>query len=156
MTINVNIDLGYEWDVKASAKEVFDVLSNVPVSASFFPKVDQLVDLGADTYRWEMAKIGIAQINLQTIYASKYVANRSKGTIVWTPVKGEGNALVSGSWKITDNKKSTNLVLKINGDLAIPLPALMKMVVAPVVEAEFEKMVEQYIANLTTHFGGEA
>jgi carbon monoxide dehydrogenase subunit G len=156
MTINVNIDLGYELDVKASAKEVFDVLSNVPVSASFFPKVDQLVDLGADTYRWEMAKIGIAQINLQTIYASKYVANRSKGTIVWTPVKGEGNALVSGSWKITDNKKSTNLVLQIKGDLAIPLPALMKMVVAPVVEAEFEKMVEQYIANLTTHFGGEA
>jgi carbon monoxide dehydrogenase subunit G len=156
MTINVNIDLGYELDVKASAKEVFDVLSNVPVSASFFPKVDQLVDLGADTYRWEMAKIGIAQINLQTIYASKYVANRSKGTIVWTPVKGEGNALVSGSWKITDNKKSTNLVLQIKGDLAIPLPALMKMVVAPVVEAEFEKMVEQYIANLTKHFGGEA
>lgn len=156
MTINVNIDLGYEFDVKASAKDVFDVLSNVPVSASFFPKVDQLVDLGDGAYRWEMAKIGIAQINLQTIYASKYVSNRSKGTIVWTPVKGEGNALVSGNWKITDRKKFTNIVLQINGDLSIPLPGLMKMVVVPVVEAEFEKMVEQYIANLTTHFGGEA
>ena len=156
MTINVNIDLGYEFDVKASAKDVFDVLSNVPVSASFFPKVDQLVDLGDGAYRWEMAKIGIAQINLQTIYASKYVSNKTKGTVVWTPVKGEGNALVSGNWKITDKKKSTNLVLQINGDLSIPLPGLMKMVVAPVVEAEFEKMVEQYIANLTKHFGGEA
>lgn len=156
MTINVNIDLGYEFDVKASAKDVFDVLSNVPVSASFFPKVDQLVDLGDGAYRWEMAKIGIAQINLQTIYASKYVSNRSKGTIAWTPVKGEGNALVSGNWKITDRKKFTNIVLQINGDLSIPLPGLMKMVVVPVVEAEFEKMVEQYIANLTTHFGGEA
>lgn len=156
MTINVNIDLGYEFDVKASAKEVFDVLSNVPVSAGFFPKVDQLVDLGDGAYRWEMAKIGIAQINLQTIYASKYVSNKTKGTVVWTPIKGEGNALVSGNWKITDKKKSTNVVLQINGDLSIPLPGLMKMVVAPVVEAEFEKMVEQYIANLTTHFGGEA
>lgn len=156
MTINVNIDLGYEFDVKASAKDVFDVLSNVPVSASFFPKVDQLVDLGDGAYRWEMAKIGIAQINLQTVYASKYVSNKAKGTIVWTPVKGEGNALVSGNWKITDKKKSTNLVLQISGDLSIPLPGLMKMVVAPVVEAEFEKLVEQYIANLTKHFGGEA
>jgi carbon monoxide dehydrogenase subunit G len=155
MTINVSIDLGYEFDVKASAKDVFDVLSNVPVSASFFPKVDQLVDLGDGAYRWEMAKIGIAQINLQTIYASKYVSNKTKGTVVWTPVKGEGNALVSGNWKITDKKKSTNIVLQINGDLSIPLPGLMKMVVAPVVEAEFEKMVEQYIANLTKHFGGE-
>ena len=155
MTINVNIDLGYEFEVNASAKDVFDVLSDVPTSVSFFPKVDKLVDLGEGAYRWEMAKIGITQINLQTIYASKYVADRAKGTVVWTPVQGEGNALVSGSWKITDKKASTLIVLQITGDLTLPLPGLMKMVVAPVVEAEFEKMIEQYIANLTQRFGGE-
>jgi carbon monoxide dehydrogenase subunit G len=155
MTISVNIDLGYEFEVKASATDVFDVLSDVPTSASFFPKVDKLVDLGGGAYRWEMAKIGIAQINLQTIYASKYVANKAKGTVVWTPIKGEGNALVSGSWKISDRKKSTHIVLQITGDLTIPLPGLMKMVIAPVVEAEFEKMIEQYITNLSKRFGGE-
>ena len=46
MTVNVTIDLGYEFDVKASAKDVFAVLSDVPTSASHFPKVHQLVDLG--------------------------------------------------------------------------------------------------------------
>lgn len=156
MTINVTIDLGYEFEVKAGADEVFDVLADVPTSASHFPKVDKLVDLGDGVYRWEMAKIGLAQINLQTVYASKYVSNRAKGSVVWTPVKGEGNALVSGSWKITGKKKSTQLVLQINGELTLPLPGLMKMVVAPVVEAEFEKMIEQYIDNLTKRFGGEA
>jgi hypothetical protein len=63
---------------------------------------------------------------------------------------------VSGSWKITDNKKSTKLVLTIEGAVTLPLPGLMKMVVTPVVEAEFEKMTEQYIDNLTKRFGGEA
>ena len=155
MTVNVTIDLGYEFAVKAPASEVFGVLSDVPTSASHFPKVHKLVDLGGGAYRWEMEKIGLAQINLQTIYASKYVSNKSKGSVVWTPVKGEGNALVSGSWMITDKKKSTLLVLQIEGELTLPLPGLMKMVVAPVVEAEFEKMVEQYIANLTKRFGGE-
>lgn len=155
MTVNVTIDLGYEFDVKASAKDVFAVLSDVPVSASHFPKVHQLVDLGDGVYRWEMEKVGTAQVNIQTIYASKYVSNKAKGTVVWTPIKGEGNALVSGSWKITDKKKSTHIVLTINGDLSIPLPGLMKMVVAPVVEGEFEKMVEKYIDNLTKRFGGE-
>ena len=155
MTINVNIDLGYEFEVKASASEVFDVLSDVPTSASFFPKVDKLLDLGNGAYRWEMAKIGIASINLQTIYASKYVSDKAKGSVVWTPVKGEGNALVSGHWKITDKKKSTLVTLQIKGDLTLPLPGLMKMVVAPVVELEFEKMIEQYIDNLTKRFGGE-
>lgn len=155
MAVTVNVELGYEFDVKASAKEVFDVLSDVPTSASFYPKVDKLVDLGDGAYRWEMEKIGVASVNLQTIYASRYVANKAKGTVVWTPVKGEGNALVSGSWKITDNKKSTKLVLTIEGAVTLPLPGLMKMVVTPVVEAEFEKMTEQYIDNLTKRFGGE-
>lgn len=155
MTITVNIDLGYEFAVKAPASEVFAVLSDVPVSASHFPKVDKLVDLGANTYRWEMEKIGVAQIKLQTIYACKYVSNKAKGTVVWTPIQGDGNALVSGNWKITDKKKSTHIALAIQGELTIPLPGLMKMVVGPVVESEFEKMVEQYIDNLTKHFGGE-
>ena len=156
MAFSVSIDLGYEFAVNADFSTVFEVLSDVPKSASFFPKVDQLVDLGQNTYRWEMAKIGLAQINLQTIYASKYTSNKAKGSVIWTPVEGEGNALVSGSWKIVDKKKSTHLTLNITGDLTLPLPGLMKMVVGPVVESEFEKMIEQYIDNLTQHFGGEA
>lgn len=156
MAIKVLIDMGYEFAVKADFATVFDTLSDVPKSAGFFPKVDQLVDLGDNTYRWEMAKIGMAQVNLQTIYASKYTSNKAKGSVVWTPVEGEGNALVSGSWKITDKKKSTHLMLKLQGELTLPLPGLMKMVVGPVVEAEFEKLVEQYIDHLTEHFGGKA
>jgi hypothetical protein len=84
------------------------------------------------------------------------VSDRAKGTVVWTPVAGEGNALVSGDWKITDKKKSTKVVLSIEGALTIPLPALMKIVVTPMVEAEFEKLTEQYIDNLVKRFGGEA
>jgi carbon monoxide dehydrogenase subunit G len=156
MAITVSIDLGYEFEVKAKFADVFAVLSDVPTSASHFPKVDKLVDLGNGAYRWEMEKIGIASINLQTIYASKYVANKAKGSVVWTPVKGEGNALVSGSWTLKDNKNSTHITLQVQGEITIPLPGLMKMVVAPVVEAEFEKMTEQYIDNLTKRFGGEA
>ncbi len=155
MALNVTIDLGYEFEVKAPAQQVFDVLSDVPNSASFFPNVDQLVDLGDNAYRWEMGKIGIGQVNLQTIYASRYTANRAQGSVVWTPIQSEGNALVSGHWKIVEKKKSTLITLQINGDLTLPLPGLMKIVVAPMVESEFEKAVEQYIENLTQAFGGE-
>ena len=155
MAITVDIDLGYEFTVKAAFKDVFDVLSDVPTSASFFPKVDALTDLGAGAYRWEMEKVGTAQVNIQTVYASKYVSNRSKGTVVWTPVKGEGNALVGGSWTVKEQKKGTDLQLKINGTVDVPLPGLMKMVVTPVVRGEFEKLVEKYIDNLIAKFGGE-
>lgn len=155
MAITVKLDLGYEFAVKADYHTVFELLSDVPQSASHFPKLDKLVDLGDNVYRWEMAKIGVAKFVLQTIYASKYVSNQAKGTVVWTPVAGEGNALVSGSWKIVDKKTSTHLTLKIQGEVMMPLPSLVKMVVVPAVQAEFEKLVEQYIANLTKKFGGE-
>lgn len=155
MAITVNLDLGYEFAVKAPYDTVFALLSDVPQSASHFPKLDKLVDLGDGVYRWEMAKIGVAKFVLQTIYASKYVANPAKGTVIWTPVAGEGNALVSGSWKVVDKKKSTHLTLHIQGEVMMPLPGMVKMIVVPAVQAEFEKLVEQYIANLTQPFGGE-
>lgn len=155
MAITVNLDLGYEFAVKAPYDTVFALLSDVPQSASHFPKLDKLVDLGDGVYRWEMAKIGVAKFVLQTIYASKYVANPAKGTVIWTPVAGEGNALVSGNWKVVDKKKSTHLTLHIQGEVMMPLPGMVKMIVVPAVQAEFEKLVEQYIANLTKKFGGE-
>ena len=155
MTVSVDIDLGYEFAVKAPFKAVFDVLSDVPTSVSHFPKVDKLVDLGDGAYRWEMAKVGTAQVNIQTVYASKYVSNRAKGSVVWTPVPGVGNALVGGSWKIVDRKKSTALEFKVSGTVNVALPGLMTVVVVPVVQGEFEKLVEKYIDNLIKRFGGE-
>jgi hypothetical protein len=95
-------------------------------------------------------------VNIQTVYASKYVSDRKKGTVVWTPVPGVGNALVGGSWKISDQKKSTALQFKVSGTVNVALPGLMKMVVVPVVQGEFEKLVEKYIDNLIKRFGGEA
>ena len=155
MTVTVVIDLGYEFTVKASVKDVFDLVSDVPTSASHFPKVDKLTDVGGGVYRWEMAKVGTAQVNIQTVYASKYVSDRKKGTVTWTPVKGEGNALVSGSWKLSQGKKGTDIEFKVNGTVDVPLPGLMKVIVAPVVSGEFEKLVEKYIDNLIKKFGGE-
>jgi carbon monoxide dehydrogenase subunit G len=155
MAITVDIDLGYEFTVKASIKDVFDLVSDVPKSASHFPKVDKLTDLGQGVYRWAMQKVGTQQVNIQTVYASKYVADRKKGTVVWTPVKGEGNALVSGSWKLAETKKGTAVEFKVFGTVDVALPGLMKMVVVPIVAGEFEKLVEKYIDNLIQKFGGE-
>jgi carbon monoxide dehydrogenase subunit G len=155
MAITVPFDLAYEFDVNAPAAEVFSVLADVPTSAGFFPKVSALVDLGGGVYRWELEKVGTAAVNIQTIYAAKYVANQKKGLVVWTPVPGVGNAQISGSWTVTDKKKFSQIVLKLEGEIHLPLPGLMTRVVAPLVTSENEKLVEQYIANLIQRFGGE-
>ena len=62
---------------------------------------------------------------------------------------------MSGSWAITDRKNFTHLVLTSRGELLVPLPALIKGIVAPIVVAENERLVKQYIANLSQRFGGK-
>lgn len=156
MSLTIELNLAYEFDVKAKAKDAFALLSDVPRSASHYPKVAQLVDLGKGTFRWEMEPVGSGPVHVQTVYASKYVSNKSKGSIVWTPVEGEGNALVGGNWTITDHKTFTRLVLEVNAEVHLPLPALMKAVATPIVESEFEHMTERYIDNITEALGGEA
>ena len=156
MSMSVPIELGYAFEVRAKFDQVFALLSDVPRSVSHFPKVDRLTDLGDGVYKWEMHKVGTAQVNLQTVYASRYVSDKAAGTVTWTPVQGVGNARVGGSWKITDKQgQSTHCVLRTQGTVDVPLPALMKPVVGPVVEGEFERLVEKYIANLIKEFGGE-
>jgi len=155
MAVTVKIDLGYEFAVKAKYDDVFAVMADVPTSASHFPRVDQLTDMGDGVYKWEMQKVGIRDIGIQTVYASKYETDKTKGTVAWTPVQGVGNALMSGHCKVTGDKESTRIALNIEGDVNVPFPALMKIVVQPLVEIEFDRLVGKYIANLIEEFGGE-
>ena len=57
MTVSVQIDLGYEFEVKAKFDTVFNVLSDVPKSASHFPKLDKLTDLGDGAYKLSLIHI---------------------------------------------------------------------------------------------------
>ena len=156
MAVIITCEMTVEFNVKAPYKKVFDTLSDVPGSAVHYPKVDKLIDEGDGVFRWEMEKIGIGSFYLQTIYASKYISNPATGIITWTPVKGVGNSLVSGDWKIKDNKKHTTIGMDVRGEFTVPAPGLMKMVITPLVKSEFDKMTNVYLANLTKFFGGAA
>lgn len=155
MSVTVPVELHYEFDVKASVDEVFDVLADVPVSASHFPKVDKLIDLGDNVYRWELQRVGTAQVHIQTVYASKYVADRRRRTVRWTRLAGVGNAQIAGSWTLTPRKAWTHIAFEMHGEVTVALPALMQFIVAPVVAAENRGLVETYIHNLTRRFGGK-
>ena len=153
MSINISIEIQREFAIEADFDSVFDLLADVPASVAHFPKVHDLVDLGDNAYRWEMEKVGVDRYSIQVVYASKYVPNKEKGIIDWTPVKGEGNSLVSGRWEISpDGDNRTKLAFRTEGELTLPLPKIMKMAVSPVVKHEFNGLVDTYIENLQNAF----
>jgi len=154
MAFKVNVDINKEFDVPADFDKVFDLLASVPDSVGHFPKVDQLVDMGDNCFRWEMEKLGIQKYYIQTVYACKYESDKESGSVVWKPVKDVGNAEIEGSWKITKQGDKTHAALTTKGVLTLPFPALAKMVIAPFATREFEGMVNQYIENLKKTFNG--
>lgn len=153
MAFTVSIELNREIELAAPWDEVFALLSDVPRSVSHFPKVDRLVDLGDNRYRWEMEKIGVDKYSIQTAYACKYDADSTAGKVTWVPVPGEGNGVVSGSWTLTSvNENTTRAKFQTSAALTLPLPGLLKLAISPVIKHEFNGLVDTYMNNLKKVF----
>ncbi|MDX1587884.1 MAG: SRPBCC family protein [Oleiphilaceae bacterium] len=153
MAITINIDIKRDFEVGGDSDAIFDLLADVPASTAYFPKLKKLVDLGDNCYRWEMEEVGIDKYSIQSIYACCYQSDKSRGEIRWTPVKGEGNGLVKGCWKITDAGNGRSKVsFNTEAELTLPFPRLVKMAISPVVKHEFNGLVDTYIRNLQKAF----
>jgi len=148
MAVKVNIDIDREFSVNADIDTTFALLANVPESASHFPKVDELIDLGDNTFRWEMEKVGVGDHAIQSIYACQYIADEGSKVIKWVPIKGEGNGVVKGSWTLKENDSGTTCHFKTAAELTLPLPGLLKLAISPVVKHEFTGLVDDYVDNL--------
>lgn len=148
MSFRVTLEIAREFEVKAPPEATFALLADVPESVSHFPKVEQLVDLGSNTYRWEMAKLGVGSYYIQTVYACAYSDNPDERWVKWEPVEGEGNAEIEGYWNLAAIDGGTHVEFFTRGILGLPLPALAKFVVSPVVVAEFNQLIDGYIENL--------
>jgi hypothetical protein len=153
MAFSVVINLQREFESLCTPEKVFELLADVPRSASHFPKVDQLIDLGNNAFRWEMEKIGIGSYTLQqTIYACRYTADPATMHVAWMPVPGVGNAVVQGEWTITPKESGTIVSLKTKGDLTVDFPSFLEFIISPLVVMEFTGMIERYLTNLQQSF----
>ena len=154
MALKVDIDISRKFTLASDIDSVFDFLSNVPESASHFPKVAALTEIATDTYKWEMEKVNLGTHSAQTAYACLYTSNKAEGTVAWTPIKGEGNAIVSGSWTLTQGLDDghTDVAFSTKAQLTLPLPGLLKLAIGPVVKIEFSGMIDTYIKNIEGHF----
>ncbi len=148
MTIKVAVDVTRKFTASADINTVFSLLSDIPASVAHFPNVQELVDLGDNTYRWEMEEVSSGGYSVKTLYACQYNADDEEKTIVWTPIKGEGNGVVSGKWQLTEVDSGTEIVFTTKAELTLPFPRLLKMVASPIIKSEFTEMVETYLSNL--------
>jgi carbon monoxide dehydrogenase subunit G len=149
MSFTVSISVSRHFDTPALPDKVFELLADVPRSASHFPDVERLDDLGGNSFRWTMDKIGIGEYILQqTIYACNYLSDPEKMKVDWTPVEGVGNAVVGGSWSLFPAAAGTRLQLETKGRLQVDLPGFLQFLLSPLIEMAFAQKIDRYISNL--------
>ncbi|MEI6846779.1 MAG: SRPBCC family protein [Chlorobiaceae bacterium] len=150
MPFTVSINVEREFETAATPAKVFGLLSDVPKSASFFPDVERLDNLGNTAYQWTMEKIGIGSYTLQqTLYACRYTSDAANLSVLWTPVEGkEYNALVDGAWAIKGKDDCSVITLKTRGKLTVDLPGFLQLLLSPLIELAFTQKIDHYITNI--------
>lgn len=153
MSFTVTIHVSKQFETSASPEQVFELLADVPRSASHFPDVEKLEPLGGNMYRWITERIAIGDHTLQqTIYACIYRSDKASMSVDWTPVEGEGNARVEGGWRIEPAGSGTKVQLHTKGSLEVDLPGFLQFLLAPLIELAFTQKIDRYIANLQAAF----
>jgi carbon monoxide dehydrogenase subunit G len=154
MSFTVTITVSKEFETPASPDKVFALLADVPESASHFPDVEKLEDMGGNTFHWTMEKIGIGDHTLQqTIYACTYRSNDATRTVDWVPVDGVGNARVEGGWRLSPSSAGTKVLLKTKGALLVDFPGFLQFLLSPLIEMAFAQKIDQYVSNLRGSLG---
>lgn len=146
-----SVDVSIQHTMKTNAKfeTVWALLADTPATLAYYPKLDQLVDLGDNCWRWELQAVGIKGISHQLIYSVRYGFDPDAGVISWMPLDApDDNARVQGEFKITKQGQAIEIILSTDACLKVPAPQLLAGAIKPLVEREFKQQIRDFTANV--------
>lgn len=153
--MDVSATADHTFEVSADPDTAFALVSDVPDSVSHFPELEGFVADGADTWRWELAKLGHGPLTLQTVYTCHYVCDAAARTVTWTAVSAaQDNARVEGTWTLTPTRNGTRLRLVNTLTVTVPVPRLMRKPAEKLVSRENERLISAYVGNIQTTLNG--
>lgn len=156
MTVKVKAAIRRTQPLNADANAVFPLLS--PAEAGrFFPRVQQITDLGNGAYHWLLKPMGTQKYQHQVEYASVWEVDDAQHRVLWRPVPDQGNARISGAWQIEPGRHGgIKLSLEIRAELKLDLPRWMQLVAEPIVQTEFQKLLNTYFDNVVAFSKSDA
>ena len=144
----LEVDIEHAFIVPAERSATWDFLIDTPKTVGHYPKLDNLVELGDDCWRWELKELGGKGFSHQIVYAVKYHFDEENGSIVWEPIADEGNSIIHGSFQIEEHSDGTHIILATSGTLDVPVPKLLKSFASPYVKGEFSQQIHSFADNL--------
>ncbi len=157
MPLTIAMTISRSLHTKAAGKQAFGLLADIPLTASLFPRIATISDLGCNTWRFETERIGIGNVTvLQLHVVSRYRFDQQKGIISWVPADSSESFRLEGRWKISEERKGSRIVLNASGSRDLNLPAFMKNLLTSLIRMEAEFLVSSFLDNLKTKLEGES
>jgi ribosome-associated toxin RatA of RatAB toxin-antitoxin module len=153
MSIKVKAAIKRSEQVPAQGEAVYQLLKPVEASQHFFPRVHRIENMGDDCYHWWLEPMGTHKYQHRVEYVSQWEFDDQQRTIRWRPLEQNGNARIAGVWSIepVSTAKATRLALEIKAELKLDLPRWMQLVAEPIVQTEFQKLLNTYFDNVVQH-----
>ncbi len=125
----------------------YHFLSDIPQTATCFPNVEDLIDLGNNCFQWDLEPQGPPPYSVQTIYACRYEFNKP-GSIQWTPLTDIGNAFFSGSWSLTPQSNRCKANFLLNGEMDFLIPEFAEIMAKPLIRSLFNSLLNDFLDAL--------
>lgn len=151
MSIKIKAAIKRSEQVATSGDSVYALLKPIEASPRFFPKVKQIEALGDACYRWALEPMGTSKYQHQVEYVSQWEFDDALRTIRWRALEDVGNARISGVWSIEPEARATRIALEIKAELKLDLPRWMQLVAEPIVQTEFQSLLNRYFDNVVQH-----
>lgn len=146
--MKIAIEIERSLRVPAHIDTVRPLLDDLEQTIGRFPKLRKLTRLDEGAYLWEMETIGsrLANIAHDVAYAAQYTVDAERGRLSWVPVRGQGNALIEGTFELQPHGKETSLRFRVKGELHdVPVPLMYRLMAAPFIQGKFTHLVESFL-----------
>jgi carbon monoxide dehydrogenase subunit G len=144
----MKVDLFIERSVEIAAPvaQVRKLFADLESTIRRFPKLKRLKKIAEREYLWDLAPIGsrVAGISHEVSYAARYQVDQQR--VTFSPVRGHGNATISGEFRLEGRGKSTRLSFRVEGELRdVPVPLLYRVVAPAFIQGKFTRLVDVFL-----------
>lgn len=126
-----------------------DFLSNFEISVGKkFEGLESFKREDHNKYRWTFESINYGNYHLQITFITKF-KKKDPQTLEIIPVKATDKAALSGCWRLKPNQDGTLVTFEATLVGELPLPGLMKTMIAPLAQREVTKLFNRYVENVS-------
>ena len=146
------IDVKFEGTrtIRRNAPAVFKKMQEItPLFKENFPGIDQFYENKDGVYIWKFREFGFGGKKIGLELQTRFTINPDLS--ISTQSIPDSLHHITAHWKLVEKKGETDLSFSALLNFQIPLPILMRGMIAPLAEREIIKLFNQFLENVDAY-----